>query len=323
MDVYQRLEDVSLPAAWITIGGFDGLHRGHQALIARVRERARQAGVAAVVVTFSPAPAVFFGHRPPRYLTPLPEKLALMEALGVDAVLVLPFNQELADTPARVFVEELHNYLKFQGLVTGPDFALGRHRKGTLERLRAWGKELGYRLEILPPITWRGHRISASSIRQRLEQGDVTSAAHCLGRWYTLQGRVQPGQGRGNQVGFPTANVHPPVDKWLPALGVYAGWARWEGERQWYPAVANLGYRPTFGELSAPLLEVHVLEFSGDLYQQQLTFALVHRLRGERRFPSVHALREQIARDIAHAQEVLRHVPKPQGLHPFLPAVSS
>ncbi len=322
MQVYRRLEDLHLTGAWVTVGGFDGVHLGHQALIRRTVEQAHAGNLAAVVVTFHPAPAVFFGYRPPRYLTPLAEKLPLLEHLGVDIVLVLPFDHALARTPARTFVEALKRHLAMRGLVAGPDFALGHAREGTLERLRDWGREMDYHLEVVEPVMHQGHRISASSIRALLDQGEAFHAAQHLGRWYTLQGRVVPGQGRGNRVGFPTANVRPPEDKWLPALGVYAGWVHWPEGEVWYPAVANLGYRPTFGELPAPLLEVHVLDFQGDLYGRDLTFALVHRLRGEQRFPSVEALRQQIGRDILQAQEVLRHVPRPQGVHPFLERVS-
>lgn len=319
MKVFHGWPDSPLPASHVTIGGFDGVHRGHQALIRHTVDAAHQAGLLAVVVTFQPAPAVFFRRRPPRYLTPLREKLPLLEALDVDVALVLSFDEQLARTPARVFVEALRRHLGMQALTVGAGFALGHQRQGTTERLQAWAAEMGYRFEVFPPVTEDGQRISASRIRALLDEGRVEEAARLLGRWYTLAGRVRAGEGRGSGVGFPTANILPPEDKWLPALGVYAGWALWEGRDAWHPAVANFGRRPTFGELPTPLLEVHLLNFQGDLYERNLTFAFVRRLRGEKRFPSVEALRAQIDRDIQQAQEVLEHAGHPTRVHPLHP----
>ncbi len=319
MKVFYGWPEPPIPASHVAIGGFDGVHRGHQALIRYTIEKAHQAHLPAVVVTFQPAPAVFFRRRPPRYLTPLREKLSLLEDLDVDITLVLPFTEGLARTPARTFVEALQHHLGMQALTVGAGFALGHRREGTTERLQAWAQEMGYRFEVFPPVTLHGQRISASRIRTLLDKGQVDEAAHLLGRWYTLTGRVQAGEGRGSGVGFPTANILPPEDKWLPALGVYAGWATWDGHKTWHPAVANFGRRPTFGELPAPLLEVHLLNFRGDLYERNLTFAFVQRLRGEKRFPSVDALRAQIDRDIQNAQEVLEHAGQPSRVHPFHP----
>ena len=319
MEIIHRLEEGSLSRSWVTVGGFDGVHRGHQALIRRTVAGAHERGLPAVVVTFHPLPAVFFRRRPPRYLTPPREKLPLIESLGVDLTVVLHFDRRLAETPARTFLQHLKTYLGMETLVAGPYLTLGRNREGTVERLRDWAPEMGFALEVIEPLYLEGERISASLVRRWLDQGRVDRAAACLGRWYTLQGSVQRGAGRGRDIGFPTANLLPPEDKWLPARGVYAGWARWEGSGQWHPAVANLGYRPTFGENGYPLLEVHVLGWAGALYGKTLTFAFVQRVRGERRFPSVEALRAQIARDVRTAEEVLRHVPRPEGLYAFHP----
>ncbi len=319
MEVYTHLDHLHIPRSWVTIGGFDGVHLGHQALIRRTLEGAHHQGLPAIVLTFDPAPAVFFRRRPPRYLTPLREKLPLLERLGVDITLVLPFDETLARTPARMFVQQVQRHLGMQALIVGPGFALGRGREGTTQRLQAWASELGYHFEAIPPVTIDGERVSASRIRTFLDEGQVSRAARFLGRWYTLTGTVAPGEGRGNQVGFPTANVAPPPDKWLPATGVYAGWASWDDGSSWHPAVANFGRRPTFGDLSTPLLEVHLLHFQGDLYDRTLTFAFVKRLRGEKRFPSAQALREQIRRDIQKAQEVLEHEAQPARVHPLYP----
>ncbi len=319
MRVLHRLDDLALPRSWVTVGGFDGVHRGHQALIRRTVEGAQREQALSVVVTFDPLPAVFFRRRPARYLTPLREKLPLLEALGVDIALVLTFDQRLAETPARVFLQALRQRLGMVTLVAGPYLTLGRNREGTVERIQAWAPVLGFRVEMVEPVRLNGERISASLVRNLLTQGRVDKAATCLGRWYTLTGPVRPGARRGQHLGFPTANVLPPQDKWLPAEGVYAGWSTWEGADQWHPAVANLGHRPTFDSNGRPLLEVHLLEWAGTLYHKRLTFAFVQHIRGERRFPSVQALRAQIARDVLTAQEVLRHAAQPASIRPLHP----
>ncbi len=315
MDVWHTFPEPPLPAAWVTVGGFDGVHRGHQRLIAQVVDHARKAGGRAVVVTFDPLPAVFFGRRPARYLTPTPEKLALFAQLGVDATVVLPFDHDLAHMPPEDFVARLRQHLGMQGLVCGPDFALGHDRRGDVAFLRQLAAREGFTLHVLEEVRNGEARISASRVRQALDQGDVALAARLLGRPYVLQARVLPGAGRGRKVGFSTANLEPPAEKWLPAEGVYAGWARWEGAAAWHPAVANLGRRPTFGPLPKPLLEVHLLDYTGGpLYGRPMAFAFLQRLRGERKFPSPQALRAQIARDVAQARDLLARSEPPRNV---------
>ncbi len=306
--VWRAFEELPPWRAVLTIGGFDGVHRGHQALLAVLREAAREFQARPVVVTFDPLPrAVLRNKHENFYLTLADEKVALLAQHGAHGVLLLPFDRELAARPGRAFIAELHARLRFPCLCVGYNFALGRNREGDVTALRAWGAEMGYQVRVVGPITVPGLGVvSSSRIREALAQGRVDRAARFLGRWYALQGPVVPGDARGRALGFPTANLEPDPRKALPARGVYATWA-WVGDEPW-PAVVNIGYRPTFGPTPRPRVEAHLLDFQGDLYGRHLRLEFVQRLREERSFPSVDALRAQIARDVQRAREVLSHV---------------
>ncbi len=300
--------------AWravLTIGGFDGVHVGHQALLAALRQAARDYHARPVVVTFDPLPrAVLRGRRENFYLTLADEKVALLARHGAHGVLLLPFDRELAARPGRAFLAELHARLRFPCLCVGYNFALGRQREGDVQALRRWGASMGYEVRVVGPITVPGVGVvSSSRIREMLAQGRVAQAARLLGRPYRLRGPVVAGDARGRQLGFPTANLQPDPRKVLPAAGVYAIWA-WVDGQPW-PAVVNVGHRPTFGATRRPRVEAHLLDFDRDLYGQTLALDFVRRLREERSFPSVEALRAQIARDVQRAREVLSHVPAP------------
>ncbi len=306
--VWRSFEALPRWRAVVTIGGFDGVHRGHQALLAVLRDAAQEYEARPVVVTFDPLPrAVLRGKHEQFYLTLASEKIALLAQHGAQGVLLLPFDHALAALPGRAFVEALHARLRFPCLCVGYNFALGHRREGDVAALRAWGAELGYEVRVVGPITVPGLGVvSSSRIREALAQGRVARAAQLLGRWYAIQGPVVPGDARGRALGFPTANLEVDPRKALPARGVYAVWA-WLAEQPW-PAVVNIGYRPTFGAAARPRVEAHLLDFRGDLYGQTLRLEFVQRLREERSFPSVDALRAQIARDVQRAREVLSHV---------------
>jgi len=309
MQHVNALEPLHLQGAWVTIGVFDGVHRGHQALLRDFVAEARQHGAPAVVVTFYPHPAEVLGnHRAPFYLTTPEEKAAYIAALGVDVLVTHPFNREIAQRSARAFMEDLHAHLGLRRLWVGYDFALGRNREGDIPALRALGKVLGYTVHVVEPYRLDGDVVSSTRIRQALAAGDVALAARLLGRRYIVPGEVVRGDGRGRQIGFPTANLAVWPKRMVPATGVYACYADVDGHK--YPAVVNIGVRPTFEQQpAAPRLEAHLLDFHGDLYGKTLPVEFVARLREERRFPSPEALAAQIQRDIAAARAVLAPSP--------------
>ncbi len=313
MQHFTSLEPLHLQGAWVTIGAFDGVHRGHQALLRDFVAEARAHRAPAVVVTFFPHPAEVLGNRPnPFYLSTPEEKAARIARLGVDVLVTHPFNRQIAQRSAREFMEDLHAHLGLRRLWVGYDFALGRNREGDIPTLRRLGKALGYTLHVVAAYRLDGEVVSSTRIRKALARGEVEVAARLLGRPYAVPGEVVQGDGRGRHLGFPTANLAVWPRRMMPAAGVYACWA--ETPAGVYPAVINLGVRPTFERRpAAPRLEAHLLDFSGDLYGQTVTVHFMRRLRSEQRFPSAEALAAQIARDVAAAREALRAMPWPPG----------
>ncbi len=287
----------------VSIGNFDGVHLGHQAIIARLHERAAASRLTARVVLFEPQPAEFFQPTAaePR-LARLREKLAALAALGAGSVLCLRFDARLAGMPRQEFVDRLLvQGLGARHLVVGPDFRFGHRRLGDVKYLKAAGAAAGFEVEALPPLLLDGERVSSTAVRQCLAGGDLAGAARLLGRPYTLHGRVSHGDARGRTLGFPTLNL-PLRRKAVSLRGVFA--VRVTGlTPQPLPAVANLGWRPTVGG-TYPLLEVHVLDFDGQVYGRQVQVEFVQQLRDERRFDSMDALRAQIAHDTHQARAV-------------------
>jgi riboflavin kinase/FMN adenylyltransferase len=287
----------------LTIGAFDGLHRGHQALIEAVVERAQATDRLAAVLTFHPHPAVVLApDRAPRSLTTPGDKVALLEGLGVDLVVLLPFDRQVAATPARDFVERISRNLRLSELWVGNDFALGRDREGDVPRLRELGRELGYKVHIVEPVADDSESISSSRIRALLHEGRVAEAAQLLGRYPSLSGEVVVGAQRGRGLGFPTANLEVRPERAVPANGVYAVFASLGKER--HPAVANVGVRPSFDN-GQRTVEIHILDFDRDIYGCDLVVEFVARLRDERRFEDIDDLVSQIDRDSQSAREIL------------------
>ncbi|MCX8025229.1 MAG: bifunctional riboflavin kinase/FAD synthetase [Thermanaerothrix sp.] len=309
MNHVTSLNGLALHDSWVTIGTFDGVHKGHQALIRTLVEGAHQNHQPAVVVTFYPHPAIILGKSPfPGYLTSPEERARYLGALGVDWVVTLTFDHTVANLSAQDFMHQLATHLGIRYLVIGYDFALGRGREGNPERLRAIGQQLGYEVILAQPVQDGEQPISSSQIRHLIQQGDLETASQWLGRLYAIEGSVVRGDGRGRVLGFPTANLSYWPEKLLPANGVYATWA-WVGNER-LAAVTNLGVRPTFASpLHYRFLEAHILDFNGDLYQQTLTLEFVARLRPEQRFSSLEDLKAQIQKDIRTAREILNHVP--------------
>lgn len=295
----------------LSIGFFDGVHRGHQRLIARVAELAVRERARPVAVTFWPHPAAILHpdhpDEAPPLLTTLDEKLALMSRLGaLDTVVVIPFTQELSQRTPERFLDLVAGFCEPRALVEGESFALGHDRTGTVAYLREIGARRGFRLESDDVRDASGERVSSSRIRSLLREGRVEDAAALLGRPYALAGEVVRGDQRGRLLGFPTANLRPDAGKALPANGVYAARARLPGERvARRPAVCNIGVRPTFGGEPRLLVEAHLLDADMDLYGLPLTLEFVARLRAERRFDGIAALTAQIGADVARARELL------------------
>ncbi|MBQ7456113.1 MAG: bifunctional riboflavin kinase/FAD synthetase [Desulfovibrio sp.] len=301
MHVVHNPNDLTLSASAITIGNFDGVHRGHQSLILRTLSLAKQNAMPAIVVTFWPHPRSIVSptksHHP---LTTREDRLALLGELGIPYVLELPFTKDLANLEPLAFVTQYLMPLSLTHLVTGYDFSLGRGRTGKTEELRRIGNELGFSVEQMPPLTDNGVIISSTHLRTLIAQGDIKNANMLLGRPYQLKGRVIHGFGRGKGLGFPTANIA--VDNiLLPAKGVYAANIAIQGKT--VHAMVNIGNTPTFGENDLSI-ECHLLNYTGDCYDETLSLSLLAYLRPEQRFPSPEALIAQIHKDIAQAQTI-------------------
>jgi len=299
------LENLSLQNAWLTIGVFDGVHRGHQEIIRQLKAGAHANHAPAVVLTFSPHPAVVLGGKTGfKCLTTPKERAALLESLGVDLVITHLFDRDLAAQTAETFMRRVALTLGLRHLIVGYDFALGRGREGNVTRLTRLGKTLGYEVQTIPPVTNGGMTVSSTRIRQQIAAGEVEAAAAGLGRNYILTGPVILGDGRGKRINIPTANIAYPAEKLIPANGIYATWA-WLGDKR-YASATNIGINPTFTpDKTTPNVETHLLDFSRDLYGQELRLEFVKWLREERKFPSVEVLVEQIQADIVQAREIL------------------
>lgn len=308
MQHLRGLDTVQLEGSWVTIGAFDGVHLGHQSIIKRLTEGAHNQGLPAVVITFFPHPSkVLRGNGTPFYLTSPEERAAILAGLQVDLTITLTFDKELASHSADEFISLLAQHLGLKRLLVGHDFALGRGREGNFEVLGRLGEKYGYILEGLEPFTVQGEVVSSSRIRELISAGSVALAAQYLGRRYSVEGKVVPGDGRGRTIGIPTANLDVWHERLIPGRGVYATLAEVGGN--FYPSVTNVGLRPTF-ENQAPSLrvETHLLDLSQDLYGSDVRLEFVDYLRTEQRFPSVQALVDQIHTDIDKAREVLPDV---------------
>jgi riboflavin kinase/FMN adenylyltransferase len=293
-------------ASVVTVGKFDGIHRAHQALLSATKRDAAARGLRAGVLTFDRHPAeILRPEAAPPYLTPLPEKLRLLDAAGMDFCIVLRLADGILGWSADEFVDRaLVGCAGARVVVTGPDFQYGRGRAGTTETLASDGVARGFTVRALAPVLMDDRRVSSYAIREALTAGDLPLAEAMLGRRYGVEGVVSPGRRLGRTLGFPTANLAFEYPTALPAYGVYAVTAAWDGAT--HAAVASLGVRPTVESEPAPVvLEVYVLDWSGDLYGKSLRVTFVSRLRGEERFASLEALTLQMHRDVEDARRAL------------------
>lgn len=294
----------------VTVGEYDGVHRGHRTVIAEMHRMAAERGCATAVVTFDRHPAtVVRPDSAPALLCDLETKLELLAETGVDYTLVVEFTPEQAEVSAETFARQvLVGSLQAKVIVVGADFHFGKNRRGNVDTLKAVGDECGYQVVGLPlvkQITGEGEVISSTSIRMAVADGDVEKAHRLLGRPFEVRGTVTPGDRRGRTIGFPTANLPTTPDLQVPSDGVYAAWYQRPDGTQ-YPAAVNIGKRPTFYDFAErSLIEAHLIGFRGDLYGEQAKVRFVQRLRGERRFEDVDQLVAQLGKDVVNAAQCL------------------
>lgn len=289
----------------VTIGNFDGVHKGHQALINTAKERARELKGSTVVITFNPHPVkVLCPDCSIRFITPHYEKLNILAQLGVDYTIVIPFSHEFASVTAQEFIETyLIKNMGIRWVVVGYDYHFGKGREGNIEMLKQYGNKYGFGIDVLPEISIEGFVVSSTAIRKVIQEGRVHFAAKLLGRSYSITGPVLKGRDRGGKLlGFPTANVDI-GDHVIPLEGVYASWVSFEGKR--FKGATNIGYNPTFGNTQMSL-EVHIIDFSGNIYGKEITVSFEHYIRGEKKFSAVEELIAQISQDVETVKLLLR-----------------
>jgi riboflavin kinase/FMN adenylyltransferase len=286
----------------LTVGVFDGVHLGHRHLLNHLIDWASP-GCIPTVITFSNRPVTVF--RPgtfPSYLTTPEHKVTLLEQAGIELVMSLEFTEELSQVTARQFAELLRESMGMRGLVLGPDSALGQGREGDLAFMQAEGERLGFWVRSVPPLEMNGQPVKSRVIREALVVGDVARGASLLGRNHCLSGKVVVGDQRGRTLGFPTANIDVFPGLLWPGDGIYATWAYFGGER--HLSATSIGVRPTFG-LTQRLVEVYVMDFSGDLYGQQITVEFVDKVRNQETFADIDTLIARIEQDVADSRTVL------------------
>jgi len=286
----------------LTIGVFDGVHAGHRYLLERLIQRGKEENLVSGVVTFNPHPQWVLHQDQLPWLSTLEERANGLRELGIDLVAVISFTLEVAQLSAREFVVLLKRYLKMRGLMISRDFALGRGCEGNSTLLSALGQEIGFTVETIPPFTIDGEIVSSTLIRQALAQGDVAKVTKLMGHPFNLVGEVIPGERRGQNLGFPTANLDIEPQQALPGNGVYATIAQVDGKQ--FASATNIGTRPTF-EDGRKTVEVHLLDYEGDLYGKQVKTEFVWKLRNEQYFASSEELKSQVKKDIRKAKTIL------------------
>ena len=292
-----------LPYSVVTLGNFDGVHLGHQEIFRRVLARSRELGFPSVALSFYPHPLkILRPQDAPLMLLPLKEKVRLMEKLGLENFLCIRFTKDFASLSARRFVERiLVGSLRAKEVFVGKDYRFGKARKGNVELLSRLGKEFGFRVNVVEPVVVDGILVSSTRIRRMLLEGRVKEAMKLLGRPYKLLGKVVKGAGRGRVLGFPTANIEP-ENELIPKVGVYC--VAVEVENMTHPGVVNIGFNPTFEEDKRVKIEVHIIDFSGELYNKEIGVSFLKRIRGEIRFSSAEELVKRIAKDVEEARAI-------------------
>ena len=300
-------EDKQLPrlrSLCLTLGIFDGVHLGHQKIIRRVIERAGQIGGESCVVTFDPHPReVLVPETAPDLLTATQKKARLIEALGVDALCLIRFTQKFAEIEAREFVKDfLIDALRMKVIIEGYDWRFGKGRKGDVRLLQKMSEEDGFEVEQMSGVELDGQVVSSTRIRELVLRGDLEAAATCLGRRYSITGDIVEGSRLGREMGFPTANIEPHHEA-VPPNGIYAVWADVAGTRK--PGTLNIGYRPTVSKEMKRTVEVYLMDFYRDIYNEEIEITFIEKLRDEQKFPSIDALSAQIKKDVEKARDIL------------------
>jgi len=304
MEIEQELANITPQEETVlTIGVFDGVHAGHRYLLEKLQQRAAEKNLLSGVVTFNPHPqSVLHPHNQLPSLSNLEDRVQAIQERGIDIVAVLTFTPKLAQLSAQEFISLVKKHLKMQGIIVGPDFALGRGREGNITLLRALGREMKFSVEVIPSYTINGEVVSSTLIRQALIQGDMKKIERLMGHYFYLRGKVITSDKRGRVLGFPTANLDIKPQQALPGNGIYATIARVDG-KQFYSAT-NIGIRPTFGE-GEKTVETHLLNYKGDLYGKDIRVEFVQKLRDEQRFSSSEALKVQIEKDVRKVEAIL------------------
>jgi len=301
MQVFRHIAPSAQPVA-LTIGNFDGVHRGHQVILETLRDKAAEQGLVPSVMTFEPHPREFFTpDQAPTRLTSLREKLELFADAGVERVYLCRFNQRFAGVSARDFMQQMLGRMDARLILVGDDFRFGAGRAGGLDDLRAQG----FIVDSLPDVLVDAERVSSTAIREALAAGDLTHAERLLGRTYSISGHVAHGDKLGRQLGYPTANIYMLHDR-PPLFGIYAVKLSGLGGQD-LPGVASLGVRPTTKHNGKPLLEVHLFDFDGDIYGRHVRVHFLNKLRDEAKFPNLEALKRQIAADEQAARDYFKN----------------
>ena len=288
----------------VTIGVFDGVHRGHRHLISRLVEHALSSDTLACVVTFKNLPiTVLKPETRVRCLIDLDERTRLLKQLGVDMVVPIEFDRQIAQLSSHDFLRVLYEKLRMRHLVVGPDFAMGHNRDGTLETLPGIARHIGFSFNVVDLMTDPAGKVKSTTIRRQIADGDVSSAAKLLGRNFAIRGVVVRGQERGRELGFPTANLRVEPGLMVPGNGIYAAHAHLDSGT--YMAATSIGVRPTFDDGPDRTIEAYLLNFSGDIYGQTVCLEFVRRLRGEEKFDTVAALLNQMNMDVKQTKDVL------------------
>jgi riboflavin kinase/FMN adenylyltransferase len=301
-----NIQDKILDASIVTIGNFDGVHRGHAEIFAHLKRQSIERGLPSVVVTFEPHPLkILAPGSAPFLITTFEQKCALIAESGIDYLVVVPFSKEFSQVPANDFVLKiLCTPLGMRHIIIGHDYAFGRNREGNFKTLENLGTLNGFTLEDLPPIGEEGVVFSSSLVRSAVAEGDMVAASRFLGRYYQISGTVEHGREIGQTLGFPTANIATP-NELFPSDGVYAVMVEVDG--QLVKGACNIGCNPTFGG-NTRTIEVFLLDFSGQIYDHDITVQFVRRLRPERKFPDVAALKSAISQDVTNARIILENM---------------
>ena len=307
MEVYKKIEDALLKVkvgSVVSIGNFDGVHIGHRALIEKLVNKSKELKVPSVILTFEPHPLKVIAGKCPPVITPIKQKLELLQQLGIDITICLEFTKDLAAVSAEDFVMKYLIPLNVREIIVGYDYRFGKNRQGDYSLIKKLGQKLGFDVHQVGPVYFEDEIVSSTRIRTLVQEGKVKDVVPMLGRYYQVFGKVVEGHKRGGRLlGIPTANLNL-IDELVPKTGVYAVFAEYEGKR--LKGVANVGYNPTFGN-QVLSVEVHIFDFNKEIYGEELRVHFVDRIRSEKKFSSIDELKNQILKDIEEAKDILKN----------------